>query len=214
MFQLTPQNASSWPCSPSTSARVSMASRRSVVRCARQSLGRRRLCLSQSHGHDAQTLGLRWPRVLAVHETFSPGHFSWWPTATTPSVTLSAWESTYFKAMAIPTAPNSPPTGVPSVTGHEGRLIIPRQPGARIRKHFVAMFLHRDQIVQGIDARLHTRRNHAGEDTRDVRTMLRRVEQRVLPLTNTQFQRPLRHIIVERRARLFTTASAYPNAPA
>ena len=39
-------------------------------------LGRHGLCLSQPHRHDAQTLGLRWPRVLALYQTSVPRAFS------------------------------------------------------------------------------------------------------------------------------------------
>ena len=39
----------------------------------RESAGRRGLRLSQPHRDDAQTPGLRWPRLLALHQTPLPG---------------------------------------------------------------------------------------------------------------------------------------------
>src|SRR4029434_5725283 len=38
----------------------------------RESVGRHGLCVSQPHRHDAETFGLRRPRVLALYETSVP----------------------------------------------------------------------------------------------------------------------------------------------
>jgi len=51
-------------------------------------------------------------------------------------------------------------------------------------KHLLAVFLHRHQILQRVDAGLHTGGNDAGEDTGDVRTMLRGIEEGVFTLPN------------------------------
>jgi hypothetical protein len=87
--------------------------------------------------------------------------------------------------------------------GHAGRLIIPWQPGPGISKHLLAMLLHCYQVVQRIHPGLHTGGNDAGKDAGDVGTMFGGIEQGVLALANTQFERPLGHIIVERCAGLF-----------
>src|SRR5215470_19234945 len=43
---------------------------------ARESVGRHGLCLSQPYRYDAETFGLRWSRLLAVHETALAGAVS------------------------------------------------------------------------------------------------------------------------------------------
>ena len=83
---------------------------------------------------------------------------------------------------------NSRLTGVLFVTTVRVRLIIPRQPGTGVGKDFMAVFLHRHQILQGIHTRLHTGGNHTGEHTGDVRTMLRGIEEGVLVLADASFK--------------------------
>jgi hypothetical protein len=69
-------------------------------------------------------------------------------------------------------------------------------------KYLVPRLLHRDQIVYGIHASLHTGGTDTGEDARNISTMFGGIEQGVLALANPQFESPLGHIIVERRTRL------------
>ena len=72
-----------------------MGSPRSVATSLHENpLGGTVYVLSQPHRHDAQTLGLRWPRLLAVYQTSVPRPFSLVADRYHSSVTLSAWELT------------------------------------------------------------------------------------------------------------------------
>ena len=60
--------------------------------------------------------------------------------------------------------------------------IVPRQPRARIGKDLVAVLLDCDQILQRIHTRLQTGGNDTGQQTGNIGTMLRGIEERVLAL--------------------------------
>ena len=139
------------------------------------------------------------------YKRLSHGRFSWWPTAGTSSVTLSAWELTVLLGNGHPDRAQLAPDWRPvPLRGHKGGLIIPRQPGTGSGEHLLAVFLHRHQRVQGIHPGLHAGRNDTGEDTRNVGTMLGGIEQGVLALANRQFERALCAIIIERCPGSFT----------
>jgi len=94
---------------------------------ARQPLGRRRLCLSQPLRDNAETVGVRRPRLLVVHETFVPR----------PFFVVADRDHTQRDALGLGThrplrqRPSRPgPTrsrlAARPLRGHEGHFIIPR----------------------------------------------------------------------------------------
>ena len=77
---------------------------------------------------------------------------------------------------------------------------MPRQPRRRLLEDGVAMGLQGYQILQGIDAGLHTGGDQAGQDAGDLRTVRAGVEQTILSLPNDQFQGPFDGVAVQGRA--------------
>ena len=64
----------------------------------------------------------------------------------------------------------------------------------------MAVLLQCHQVLEGVDTRVETGGNQAGEHTRDIGTVLRLIEQLVLALADKQLQGPLHQIVVEGRA--------------
>jgi len=87
----------------------------------------------------------------------------------------------------------------------------PGEPGAGVGKDLGAVFLQRHQILHGIDPGMQTRGDQTREDTGDVGTVLGSIEERILPLPNKEFQRPLGEVIIERRA--FNGSKAWEGFP-
>src|SRR5262249_50699008 len=65
--------------------------------------------------------------------------------------------------------------------------IRPGQPRRRVRKDLCPVVLESHQVFERIDASLETGGDQTGEHTRNVRTVLRTVEERILALPHEQF---------------------------
>ena len=186
-----------------------MVSRRCVVRGSTTipSPTAARVCLWQSLTVvELLACGCAGQGFWLCTKRLSHGRFSWWPTATTPLCDgLCMGDLNVLLGNGHPDRAQLAPDWRPiRYTGAGPLPWCRRLAGAGMMANTSWRCIGgATQIWQaGIPVHCTRVRNHTGEDTGDVRTMLRGVEQGVLPLANCQLQRALGDIIVERSARL------------
>src|SRR5712691_7913219 len=160
-----------------------------------------RLRLPQPDGDGAQAAALRRPGLLAVSEALIAGAL--YVVADDPGHTGAA-VSTGGADSALEWRSRTCADGARLAPGGLRRGptagIGPGQPRRRVSPDLRPVFLQRDQVLHRIDTRIEAGGDQAGEDARNVRTVLTFVKQRVVALPNEQLQRPLRQIVVQRRS--------------